>query len=65
MEEQLQIIVRDSCGRGVGAKDLRSERMDRTKLVDAKEKVFGVSAGVGTGKGFRGKSDGEGGGTGI
>ena len=65
MKEQFQIIVRDSFGRGLGAKDLRSKRMDFTKLVDSKEKVLRVGTGVGTGKGFRGKSDGEGGGSGI
>ena len=65
MKGQFQIIIRDSFGRGVGAEDLRSKRMDCMKLVNAKEKVLGVSAGVGTGKGSRGKSDGERGGSEI
>ena len=60
MEKQLQIIIRDCVGRGVGSEELRAKRMDGTKLIDTEDEVFGDSTGVGAGESFRGKSSGEG-----
>ena len=62
MWKQFQIVIRDGLGGGVGAKEFRAERVDGTNLVDAKDEVFGVRTDLGTGEGFRGKADGEGGG---
>ena len=62
MQKQFQIVIRDGLGGGVGAEELRAKRVDCTNLVDTKDEIFGVRTDLGTGEGFRGKADGEGGG---
>ena len=59
MKKQFQVIIGDDLGCGIGAEDLRANRVDGMELIDAKEKVFGVRVDLGTGKGFRGEADGE------